>query len=266
MDRTELLNILKNWKEDIKDDIKKAIREDIEILQNNIFSVIDQKIELLEKKINYLESESKARNVILHGLEEDEEHSMGLEEKVVTILKNKINNDINIEHFNFIRRIGRPSENKTRPVLISMLALRIKNVILKNKNNLKSTKYYITEDFPKDIQLKRKELIPKLIKAREEGKFAIIRYDKLIIRENQNNLKDNRNSKKRPLGELNSPNSDNSNPGIHDNRSSLNDNTNKNTINKGKKIKINDGKITTFFQNKSESLGDLRRLDERKDK
>lgn len=35
---------------------------------------------------------------------------------------------------------------------------------------------------------KRKVLIPKMLKARKQGKFAIIKYDKLIIEEPKKNV------------------------------------------------------------------------------
>ena len=41
--------------------------------------------------------------------------------------------------------------------------------------------YYISEQFPKEVSEKRKALVPKLLKARSEGKEASISYDKLYV-------------------------------------------------------------------------------------
>ena len=59
--------------------------------------------------------------------------------------------------------------------------------------------YYITEDFAKCIIETRKKLIPELIKARNEGKFASIKYDELITRENSESLQGKETFKKRTL-------------------------------------------------------------------
>ena len=64
------------------------------------------------------------------------------------------------------------------------------------KNKLKEDQY-ISEVFPKDLLEARKKLIPDLMKARGEGKFALIKYDKIIIKDFPKS--DNNNFKKRPL-------------------------------------------------------------------
>ncbi len=40
---------------------------------------------------------------------------------------------------------------------------------------------YINEDFSDAVQLKRKELLPKLKVARERGDKVSLKYDKLVI-------------------------------------------------------------------------------------
>lgn len=41
----------------------------------------------------------------------------------------------------------------------------------------------MTEDFPLGIIAKRKQLQSELYEVRNNGKYAIIRYDKLIVKE-----------------------------------------------------------------------------------
>ena len=68
---------------------------------------------------------------------------------------------------------------------------------MRNKNKLKEDHQYISEDFPKDVLEARKKLILNMMKAGGEGKNAIIKYDKLIIKDFPKS--DNNNFKKRPL-------------------------------------------------------------------
>ncbi|VVD01456.1 unnamed protein product [Leptidea sinapis] len=42
---------------------------------------------------------------------------------------------------------------------------------------------YITEDFPKEVLEKIRELKPKLIEEREKGNTAYIKYDQLVVKE-----------------------------------------------------------------------------------
>ena len=56
---------------------------------------------------------------------------------------------------------------------------------MKNKKNLKDG--YASEDYPKEINEKRK-LQVKLIEERKIGNYTIINYDKLIIKEGTSNL------------------------------------------------------------------------------
>ena len=42
---------------------------------------------------------------------------------------------------------------------------------------------YVNEDFSQRIMARRKELLPKMMKAREEGKIAYPSFDKLVIRD-----------------------------------------------------------------------------------
>ncbi|XP_045450800.1 uncharacterized protein LOC123659644 [Melitaea cinxia] len=56
------------------------------------------------------------------------------------------------------------------------------NIIFeKQKRNLKEV--YVTEDFPKEILERRRELQPKLKEERAKGNFAYIKYDQLIVKE-----------------------------------------------------------------------------------
>lgn len=56
---------------------------------------------------------------------------------------------------------------------------------MKIKKNLKDV--YITEDYTKEVLEKRKALQTKLSEERKKGNIAYIKYDKLIIRENNTN-------------------------------------------------------------------------------
>ena len=42
---------------------------------------------------------------------------------------------------------------------------------------------YVNEDYSQRVMARRKELLPKMMKAQEEEKIAYLTFDKLVVRE-----------------------------------------------------------------------------------
>lgn len=142
------------------------------------------KVEKLENEIEYLKRGEKNNNILVFGLEENETSIPDLIGK----LRDKLNADLNIKiedyEVNKIRRIGhkRKEHNKPRPVLYSLVNNWKKIEILKKKKLLKDI--YITEDYSKEVLEKRKALQAQLKEEWEKGNTAYLKYDKLIVKEN----------------------------------------------------------------------------------
>ena len=80
-----------------------------------------------------------------------------------------------------ICRIGPNKQHKIRPVLITFANTWRRTEVLKLKKSLKNV--YVTEDYPKEVLEKRRELKPKLIEERAKGNIAYLKYDQLVVRE-----------------------------------------------------------------------------------
>ena len=77
------------------------------------------------------------------------------------------------------QRIGQFQEGvRLRKVYVKLLRIKDRDSILSSANKLKGTKIYINEGFSEAVQLRRKELWPKLKAARERGDKANLKYDK----------------------------------------------------------------------------------------
>lgn len=162
-----------------------------------IISQIDQKLvpftqeieklklenECLKEKVAYLEKNNRANNIIIYGLKETEQSTTDLLEVTTEKIKTDLNICLEDRDINAVRRIGKKdSKNeKARPVMISFVNEWKKNDIMRQKKKLKDIN--IAEDFPKEVLVKRKELQEQLVEERKKGNFAIIKYDKLIIKE-----------------------------------------------------------------------------------
>lgn len=137
----------------------------------------------LKQKVAFLERSNKANNIIIYGLKETETSSTDLMETTTKKFKTDLNISLESTDINTIRRIGKKNGNdeKIRPILISFVNNWKKNEIMKHKKKFKEI--YVSEDYPKEVLDIRRELQATLKEERRKGNYAIIKYDKLIIKE-----------------------------------------------------------------------------------
>lgn len=103
--------------------------------------------------------------------------------KVKDLFRNKlgISEDVIIER---AHRLGKINEDKSpRTIIIKLLDFQNKNKILSLSRKLKGTGIFINEDFANETMEIRKKLWEDVKRFRKEGKFAIIKYDKIFVRE-----------------------------------------------------------------------------------
>lgn len=182
MDESRLVRLLTEFKDEIKKELEVKVDQIKDKLEENWNKTIE-KIETCERKNAVLEREIRRNNLVVHGLEEIKNDTyFELEKQILNLVKEEVKVDIKEEEIDFVRRIGKRAEGKIRPVLFALTTYRKKVMILKNKK-WKDKDVYISEDYPKEIIEKRKELKEQMLEERKKGKFAIIVYDKLIVRE-----------------------------------------------------------------------------------
>lgn len=171
---------------EMKEDIKNTINNNI----NDKFKNLELKNEILEKKleeqsaaINSFERYQRRKNLIIFGVEETEKSYHELEKITINLIKTHFNLQYE-KCIEAVRRLGKKSENP-RPVVITFCTMGLKIKIQENKKCLENTPYYIKQDFPADVLLRRKELQNQLKKEKELGNTAFIKYDKLIVLRNK---------------------------------------------------------------------------------
>ena len=136
-------------------------------------------VEKQEQRMNSIELEMKRKNLVISGVHEDEEEeSEEMHTKVKDLLK-----QIRIEekYYKIIGRIGRKLNGKTRPVSIEAQNVDEKMKILHMAKKLAGSKIYIDEDFPRNIREERKQLIPYIKQARNEGHRTFLQINKIKI-------------------------------------------------------------------------------------
>lgn len=138
-------------------------------------------------KIDYLENQSRRNNVIIDGLIQENAYESwsDTEQMVREFLKNKLKIDPKSIEIERAHRTGSVKQNtgKTRPIVVKFLRYKDKDLILaKARAHLKNTLIYVNEDFSDLLRKKRADLIPAMKQARDEGKYAVINYDRLVIK------------------------------------------------------------------------------------
>lgn len=175
----------------MKNDMVKCLEEQTEKIKITVNEICNKRIGQLEEivkqqriKIAELERDTRNKNLIFHGVEEVDDNNT--EETVLNIIENELKITCNEDNLDFVKRLGRKDNNKIRPILIKFATGKMRRNILENSRKLKDTNIFITEDFPKEVLEKRKILVSEMKKCREEGKYAIIKYDKLVVKDKFN--------------------------------------------------------------------------------
>lgn len=190
-----------SMQEDIKNTINKNIDEKFIDLETK-YAILEQKLETQTIKIYNLERTLSQRNLVIFGVDENEKSYWDLEKKILAIITNNLNIKCDSSNIESARRLGKKGE-KVRPIIITLTTMGLKIKIQKNKMKLEPTPYYIKEYFPPEILNKRKELQAEVNKEREQGRSAIIKYDKIVILKDRNkqNERNIYEKKKRTLSE-----------------------------------------------------------------
>ncbi|XP_072145120.1 uncharacterized protein [Dermacentor andersoni] len=192
-DMAELSRQLKQIAEDIKEIKEERLTaidnklEHLSFLEDKLSSCTEQITNLqqvvssLELRLDDLENRSRRSNLIVYGMpEEEDENNESLERSVnKKVVKDSLQLDeVAIER---IHRLGRPEENKTRPIILKLLDFRDKAKVLRNCHKLKGTAFAISEDFSPRVRDIRRNLWKYGKPEKNSGGKVSLVYDKLKI-------------------------------------------------------------------------------------
>ena len=88
--------------------------------------------------------------------------------------------DVKIER---AHRVGRKRSDKPRTIVCKLLHYNDKEKILENLGKLKGSNIYINEDFSEETTQIRQDLFRQCKLLRDDGKFANVVYNRLVVRE-----------------------------------------------------------------------------------
>ncbi|CAH2102788.1 unnamed protein product [Euphydryas editha] len=206
----EVMNMLKKIQKDLNEQkttisqsankITEQVTQNINHILEEKFKAIDvryenlkEKLENQEKRLYFLEKQSRQRNIVIFGLAETETSYANLEKTVLKFIHQYFSIVLENRDIQEIRRLGKKGE-KPRPITVTFTSLGTKIEIFKQRRALKDTTYYIKEDFPQHILEKRRLLREQIKVEKEKGNKAVIKYDKLVILNKPSTSKNNKRS------------------------------------------------------------------------
>ncbi|XP_053385832.1 uncharacterized protein LOC128550585 [Mercenaria mercenaria] len=140
------------------------------------------------EELTDVQARSMRDNLLFFGFAEEKSiegrKSEDCRGKVLTLCRDTLAmDDVDSIKLPRVHRIGKYTAGKVRPIVPNFLYTPDKVAVKQAAfERLKDNDYRVSDQYPRAIQEKRRQLIPDLKKARADGYDAIISYDKLLIR------------------------------------------------------------------------------------
>lgn len=168
------------------ENLQSQIKEFREVIENNKtasdieIDKIKNKIQAYDNQILNYEKENRKRNIIIHGIKENETNRKELEDIILFLFNKGMKTSVTISEIDALFRLEIKKDSYSRPIIVKFLSQRKVWDILQNRKLLKGQNIYLNEDLPKPIIEKRKELYPLMKELRKKGELTFMKYDKLI--------------------------------------------------------------------------------------
>ncbi|VDI13209.1 Hypothetical predicted protein [Mytilus galloprovincialis] len=191
-----------NNKKDVRE-VKKnltEIRSENEEATKTIAKLRTDFEDLNERQLD-LQTRSMRENLIFTGIPMYDESEQS--EETEKIIENFMTVELKMEtlpKFHRAHRFGKEFTEKnpdgsikfvTKPIVCRFVNFKQRELVRKAARELKDTKYGINEQFPKEINDRRKALWPHFQEARRQRKKAFFKRDRLFIEGNEFTPKDN---------------------------------------------------------------------------
>ena len=118
----------------------------------------------LKEDIVQQEMYSRRKNVKIHGISHPNQENL---EDVVIQKLNDVGVMIRPQDIDSVHYVGQPKLGNRRSVILRLLRWKDKQAIMKVKDRLRQTNIIIQEDYPKEVQERRRMLLPVFFKALE---------------------------------------------------------------------------------------------------
>ena len=146
-----------------------------------------------EKSLDYLDNQSRRNNLRIDGLPEIQNETWEKTEEVLKktmmdtlgFTKDQVCSDLKIERAHRVKPNTRtnPDRHTERTVVVKFESFKGREALLRAAREKKPDGIFIREDFSNKVMERRRELLPEMYAARDDGKIAYLSFDKLIVRD-----------------------------------------------------------------------------------
>ena len=184
-DNTRYLEESLTVNRDLVEEKLNTLKSQMRSIQNE---VNESKAELKEQ-LRIQKDRLRRNNISAKSIEEDENETWeNTENKLRSFLYDEleITDELYIERAHHVRRrkdVKFNSNNTPRTIVAKFLDYKEKEEVMRRRYKLKDTTYSVREDFSKETVEIRKKLWDQVKKLREDGKYAVIKYDKIVTRD-----------------------------------------------------------------------------------
>lgn len=149
------------------------------VTNSNTLQSIATQLQTITTRCDDAENRMRRSNLLFFGIEDDgKEDWAASEQKIIAFCSEKLKIPTSSEQFERVHRLGKYTENKSRPIIAKFSSFKDKDNILSSARKLKGTNFSIGEDFSFSTRLARRKLIAF---ARELNKPFKLVVDKLHI-------------------------------------------------------------------------------------
>ena len=152
-----------------------------------------EQLRRVEDNIDYIENQSRRNNVRIDGIPEEANETWEQTEEMVKQQMTKTFSipQIEVDQIKIERahRTGaskaKDGKNKPRTIMVKFTSFKDRELLLQKARQVKPRGIFVNEDYSSKTLMKRKELIPKMMALRAEGKYAYISFDKLVVKDHR---------------------------------------------------------------------------------
>ena len=152
---------------------------------NDKVTRLEKENDRLSSDVVYLQSQSMRNNLLFSGIAEAQNEVPGQTERMLReFLVDKLAMAQDLVDgivFERVHRVGQNVLGRSRAIVAKFSLFKDRETVRKLRSKLNGTKFYINEQFPKEVVEKRKKLLPRKKAAKRDGNKAWIAYDRLYI-------------------------------------------------------------------------------------
>lgn len=163
----------------------KDVKSSLTSLSNSMSDLKSENHDLKEAIVD-LQCRSMRDNLMFHNIPEEKEDSVeDVEAKIHNLLSDKlhITDSKNVIKLDRAHRIGkrRFDAHKDRPIVVKFNSYKDRELVRNKASALRGHPEGISQQFPREVYERRKNLYPFFKEARGKGKKAVLVGDKLFI-------------------------------------------------------------------------------------